>query len=132
MGSEEIARRQATPSPAREDVENATGISAKALAAIDGASDGDRAWFARHADRSYRLRPYVPGEFPGSDHPVGTERLTLVNQITIGFRTRLPLWAIRRPCPCDACLGEIWDAATLPRIKRSMVDMVASLLATRP
>lgn len=107
-------------------------IDAKTLAAIDRASDLDRAWFARHSTRAYRLRPVVPGEFGTGTFPPGTQRLALVKQLLPGARTRLPFWAIRRPCSCDACLGEIWDAHAPPSLKCSMVELAATLMAARP
>ncbi len=63
-------------------------IDAKTLAAIDRASDLDRAWFARHPTRAYRLRPVVPGEFGRGTFPSGTQRLALVKQLLPGCRTR--------------------------------------------
>lgn len=132
MGSEDVAGRGATPSPAREDAQQTTGITAETLAAIDRASDLDRAWFARHPNRAYRLRPVVPGEFGSGSFPVGAQRLALVKQMLPGSRMRLPFWAVRRPCSCDTCLSEIWDAHVPEQIKRSCIDMAASLMAARP
>ena len=74
----------------------------------------------------------MPGEFGRGTFPAGTQRLALVKQLLPGCRTRLPFWAIRRPCSCDTCLGEIWEAHAPERIKRSCVDIAATLMAARP
>ena len=103
-------------------------IDWKSLAAIDRASDSDRAWFAHHPARAYRLRPTVPGEFPGYTYPAGAERLALVKQLLPGTRQRSPMWAFQRPCDCDACLDGIWQEHAPDGLKRTMLDLAAALM----
>ena len=53
--------------------------------ACDRASDDDKAWFAAHPDRSYRIRPMVPGEHLG----VASPAWCAVHQLRPGWRIRM-------------------------------------------
>src|SRR5512139_1255836 len=60
----------------------------------DRASESDRLWFYVHPDRSYRIRPRLPGELAGGgDH-------ILVYQVTRGVRIRRPV-RFTMPCTVD-------------------------------
>lgn len=61
---------------------------AEVAAAVEIASDDDREWFARHPQRTLRLRPSVPGEWAMAqpDQP-----FTLVRQVFPGGRVRSPV-----------------------------------------
>jgi hypothetical protein len=53
--------------------------------ACDVAQDDDRRWFLAHPDRSYRIRPMVPGEHPGVPSPAWCA----VHQLRPGWRLRM-------------------------------------------
>jgi len=54
--------------------------------ATEKASESDREWFLLHPKDTYRIRPYIAGEF-GREVPPTTSRV-LVEQIQTGMRTR--------------------------------------------
>ena len=70
------------------------------------ASNSDRRWFARNPHRTYRVRSYIPEEFPrkcfdGVDLAKFT-LWTLVKQIEPGTRLRLGLFVKSGAEPIDA------------------------------
>jgi hypothetical protein len=67
--------------------------SAEALNAVEAASEADRAWFAAHPHRSFRIRLHLEGEWPhGSleQPPPGWRWFTVVRQLAPGVRMRRP------------------------------------------
>jgi hypothetical protein len=57
--------------------------------------------------------------------PPGKLALTLVKQVRPGFRTRAPLWVMRWPCSCDACLEEIRERCTPAGFGEALVHVAA-------
>ena len=109
MRAEEVAAGPGKGAAAGDDIARNSVISPEALAAIERASAGDRAWFRRHPDRADRLRPTLRDEFPGMAERPGASRVTLVKRATATLRFRLAMWAYRWPCRCDGCLDSIWE-----------------------
>ena len=72
-------RRQQWVFPRRELLEPYASATEKA-------SESDREWFLLHPKATYRIRPYIAGEF-GREVPPTTSRV-LVEQIQEGMRTR--------------------------------------------
>jgi len=54
--------------------------------AMDRASENDREWFVEHPQETYRVRPYIAGEFRDVVPP--TNCRVLVEQIEEGYRAR--------------------------------------------
>lgn len=78
-------------------------------AALERASNGDRSWFKRHADRAYRIRPAADGEVPTWGRSTGAGRLfAAVSQVRPGTRLRLYFKAPAQPCGCEECAAAIW------------------------
>lgn len=93
---------------------------------VGHASSDDRRWFRRHRDRAYRLRPFLAGELPGVEWPVGNAgRLILVKQISPGFRFRLALWATHPICDCEECLAGTWEALAPQEMRRASLEVAA-------
>lgn len=105
------------------------------VAAVDRASELDRAWFKRHPSRAYRVRRMIPGEhlpvalsYGPPDWPV----YTLVKQVTPGCRMRVPFKFRQTPASSESCLAAIWERCASERTKRIALDMAAAMLGRRP
>jgi hypothetical protein len=48
----------------------------------------DAKWFQTHSERTHRLRPDFPGEWPPGDAPSEARHATVVRQVKPGFRVR--------------------------------------------
>jgi hypothetical protein len=85
------------------------------FASEERASRSDRKWFARNPHRTYRVRRYIPGEFPwkrfnGID-PAKFTLWTLVRQIEPGLRIRLalPVRSGAKPIDADWTIGPLFE-----------------------
>ncbi len=76
---------------------------------VDRASEDDRMWFEMHPERSHRIRPYIPGEWPMEVVPTPTQ--AAVRQIQPGVRARLPLLMEGQPGPGEFAARRLFDIA---------------------
>jgi hypothetical protein len=78
-------------------------------AGLDRASNGDRSWFKRHADRAHRIRPARDGELPTWERPAGSGGLiAVVAQVKPGTRLRIYTRLTAIPSGCEACARDLW------------------------
>lgn len=82
-------------------------------AGVERALQSDRMYFGLRPHAKQRLRPMIPGEFPGMDLLFADCPLVLVTQVAPGVRTREP---IRRQDPGSYFVlgadGEVLDEVT--------------------
>jgi hypothetical protein len=84
-------------------------------AALEAASEDDRAWFEANPDRHYRVRPHIPGEWPAdalNRLPQGQNWYTVVHQVSPGVRMRLPISLDAEPEPGERAASRLFVAAT--------------------
>jgi hypothetical protein len=90
-------------------------ISDASDAALEAASEDDRAWFEANPNRSFRARPQVPGEWPAgalSRLPHGQFWFTVINQVKPGVRMRLPISVEAEPDPDERAASVLFALAT--------------------
>jgi hypothetical protein len=73
-------------------VRAAQHMSAQTPDPLEAGTIDDRAWFARHVGRNYRIRKPIGGERKTIPLRPGFERHVLVRQAAPGQRLRMPLW----------------------------------------
>jgi hypothetical protein len=84
-------------------------------AALEAASEDDRAWFEAHPERSYRVRPHISGEWPDgalNRLPQGQGWYTVVHQVSPGVRMRLPISLHAEPEPGERAASRLFASAT--------------------
>ena len=104
------------------------------VAAVERASDLDRAWFKRHPDRAHRVRRPVLGEFPFDLVDFGPRAwplFVIVRQAAVGARVKTAARMTRSPCGCERCSSGLWDRVTSQQMKKIALDISAAMLGQR-
>ena len=99
--------------------------------AYDRTTDADRRFFARHADRSHRVRTAAAAEVDDKaglgalvDCPAGLKWFVVVRQLAPGFRMRLFFRdaAGRETDLSEAAAASIWAGLETDQTKRQQVE----------
>jgi hypothetical protein len=94
----------------------ATNVASEAIYwAMEAASEADRLWFVAHPQRSYRVRPLIPGEWPPgslSTPPRGWRHYTVVRQVMPGFRIRRSFSAEGEPGQGERAAERLYELMT--------------------
>ena len=100
--------------------------------AVEIATAGDAAWFAKAADRRLRIRNMVPGEFPDvtGAPPVGMAWRTIVLEAQPGARSRQAI-ALSLGTDLDALGDEALFDLFLQAAPKGARDVIACLRAMK-